>query len=234
MKASKTIADPVRPGKTGRGKGKRRGPGRPVQETELRARLLDAARALFAAKGFDKTSTREIASSVGANIGLISYYFGGKEELYLAVLEQSALQLKSHAVFSASLEGMDRCAFRELLRGVIALHIASLQAEPELMLIVQRELLDGAPRSLALINGQLQLLLDQLVALLREGKRLGYVRPELHEVTFLMVLSRAITGYFFLHWQLAEKAAPVAQMLAPETTAALEQLCLTFFDGALR
>jgi AcrR family transcriptional regulator len=214
-------------------KKKVRGPGRPLHETELRGRLLAAARALFAAKGFEKTSTREIARLVGANIGLISYYFGSKEELYLAVLQQSAEQLQAGAVFAVSLEGMDRAAFRELMRGIIALHLGSLMAEPELMLIVQRELLDGATRSQALINGQMQQMLEQLVLVLQEGKRLGYVRPDLHEVTFLMVLSRAITGYFYLHRQLKGRAKVVEQLLDPESAAALDQLVGIFFDGAL-
>jgi TetR/AcrR family transcriptional regulator len=218
---------------------KRRGPGRPTkkkekaQETDLRAQLVTAARALFAEKGFEKTSTREIASAVGANIGLISYYFGGKEELYLAVLQESAQQLQAGPVFTLSLEGMDRAGFRALMRGVIALHIGGLLADPELMLIVQRELLDGAPRCLPIINGPMQQMLDQLVLVLKEGKRLGFVRPELHEVTFLMLLSRAISGYFYLHRQLKGRADVVEQLPAPESEAALDQIFSIFCDGAL-
>ena len=52
---------------------------------EARNRLLDAALALFAEKGFAKTSTREIALAAHANIASISYYFGDKEGLYKAV-----------------------------------------------------------------------------------------------------------------------------------------------------
>lgn len=223
-------------------KTKRRGPGRPTQETDLRARLLDAARALFAEQGFEKTSTREIARRVGANVALIAYHFGGKEELYLAVMEDLAARMQASPVFTISLEGMDRAAFRQLLRSVIALHLRSLMAEPELMLIVQRELLDGAPRSLPLINGLMQQLLNGLVATLKEGKRMGFVRPGLHEVSFLMVLSRAITGYYFLHRQLHGKALVVSQMVAPDAAAfpeelseeLIDQLCLVFLDGALQ
>ena len=54
---------------------------------EARMRLLDAALALFAEKGFAKTSTREIAQAAHANIASISYYFGDKEGLYRAVFE---------------------------------------------------------------------------------------------------------------------------------------------------
>ncbi len=52
---------------------------------EARARLLDAALALFAEKGFFKTSTREIAQAAQANVASISYYFGDKAGLYRAV-----------------------------------------------------------------------------------------------------------------------------------------------------
>jgi AcrR family transcriptional regulator len=52
---------------------------------EARNRLLDAAMALFAEKGFAKTSTREIALAAQVNIASISYYFGDKAGLYRAV-----------------------------------------------------------------------------------------------------------------------------------------------------
>ena len=51
---------------------------------EARQHLLLTALALFAEKGFAKTSTREIAQAAGANIAAISYYFGDKAGLYAA------------------------------------------------------------------------------------------------------------------------------------------------------
>ncbi len=52
---------------------------------EARNRLLRAALPLFAAKGFAKTSIREIAAAAGVNLAAISYYFGDKAGLYRAV-----------------------------------------------------------------------------------------------------------------------------------------------------
>ena len=49
---------------------------------EARSRILRAALALFAEKGFAKTSTREIALAAQANIAAISYYFGDKAGLF--------------------------------------------------------------------------------------------------------------------------------------------------------
>lgn len=64
---------------------------------EARERLLHAALHLFADKGFDKTSTREIAQAANANIAAISYYFGDKAGLYRAVFREPMGSCSSHA-----------------------------------------------------------------------------------------------------------------------------------------
>ena len=42
---------------------------------------MEAAEKLFADKGFEGTSVRDIAESAGVNLAMISYYFGSKEKL---------------------------------------------------------------------------------------------------------------------------------------------------------
>lgn len=49
-----------------------------------RMALVKASLRLFGQKGFDATSTREIAAAAKANIGSIAYHFGGKEGLRAA------------------------------------------------------------------------------------------------------------------------------------------------------
>ncbi|MEU0572320.1 TetR family transcriptional regulator [Nonomuraea sp. NPDC005983] len=53
-----------------------------------KARILRAAVAEFAAKGFAGARVSEIAAGAGVNKQLISYYFGGKEGLYQALSER--------------------------------------------------------------------------------------------------------------------------------------------------
>jgi AcrR family transcriptional regulator len=58
-------------------------PGERQRDPErTRARILDAAKAEFGAKGFAGTRVSDIADRAGVNKQLISYYFGGKEGLY--------------------------------------------------------------------------------------------------------------------------------------------------------
>jgi AcrR family transcriptional regulator len=56
----------------------------PPSAEQTRRALIRAALKLFGTKGFDGTSTREIAAAANANIGSIAYHFGGKEGLRAA------------------------------------------------------------------------------------------------------------------------------------------------------
>jgi AcrR family transcriptional regulator len=57
-----------------------------VADASARDRLIEAARGLFAASGYEQTSVRDIVSRAGTNLNSINYYFGGKRQLYAAVL----------------------------------------------------------------------------------------------------------------------------------------------------
>jgi AcrR family transcriptional regulator len=58
-----------------------------------RDKLLRAAEVLFSSKRFREVSVREIAAQASINIGLISYYFRGKQALYDEVLRVHAIPL---------------------------------------------------------------------------------------------------------------------------------------------
>jgi AcrR family transcriptional regulator len=64
-----------------------RGKPLPSQAEATRAALVAAALDLFGRKGFEGTSTREIAAAAKANIGSIAYHFGGKDGLRVAAAD---------------------------------------------------------------------------------------------------------------------------------------------------
>src|SRR5437667_4603304 len=55
--------------------------------SEKQIQIMEAAEELFANKGFDGTSVRDIASEAGVNLAMISYYFGSKEKLMVALFD---------------------------------------------------------------------------------------------------------------------------------------------------
>jgi AcrR family transcriptional regulator len=52
-----------------------------------KGRILAAAEAVFAARGFEGASTREIASQAGVNISSLHYHWASKDALYVAVFQ---------------------------------------------------------------------------------------------------------------------------------------------------
>ena len=59
-----------------------------------RARILAAAIAEFASRGFEGASMDAIAARTQTTRALINYYFGSKEKLYLAVLERVYAEIR--------------------------------------------------------------------------------------------------------------------------------------------
>lgn len=58
-----------------------------ILDKNSKQRILDTAIKLFAQKSFEAVSTREICKNANVNLCMISYYFGGKQELYDAIID---------------------------------------------------------------------------------------------------------------------------------------------------
>ncbi|MCD6681784.1 MAG: TetR family transcriptional regulator [Burkholderiaceae bacterium] len=61
--------------------------------SDTRARILDAAFRCLASSGYAALSVRQIAKDAGLNHALISYYFGTKDRLVIAVLDEANRRL---------------------------------------------------------------------------------------------------------------------------------------------
>lgn len=62
------------------------------QADPTRERLLDEAERLFAQKGYDAVTLREITSAAGTNLAAVNYHFGSKENLYVEVFRTRCLE----------------------------------------------------------------------------------------------------------------------------------------------
>ena len=67
-----------------------------VQNENSRSKVLEVATKLFAENGFDGVSTRTICKQANINISMISYYFGGKQELYQAIIDNLTKNLTEY------------------------------------------------------------------------------------------------------------------------------------------
>ena len=120
---------------------KRRGrtPGRPVGEgADLRARLLDATVACFACHGIAGSSLRQIATGAGVTPALLHYYFGAREALLEAVIEERLMPAMQGLRGPLLQAGDDP---RALVRGFVRTVLATALAHPWLPQLWVREVL---------------------------------------------------------------------------------------------
>ena len=61
---------------------------RRLSPAERRDQILDAANELFAERGYEDVLVEDIARAAGVTRGLVHHYFGGRKEVYLALLER--------------------------------------------------------------------------------------------------------------------------------------------------
>jgi AcrR family transcriptional regulator len=55
---------------------------------ERREQILDAANALFAERGYEDVLVEDISRAAGVTRGLVHHYFGGRKDVYIALLER--------------------------------------------------------------------------------------------------------------------------------------------------
>jgi len=89
----------------------------PVDQT-THEKIVSAAAEVFAEQGYDAASVREITTRAEVNLGAITYHFGGKRELFSAVLERKVAPLRAMLREVADSEMSAREKLREIaLRG---------------------------------------------------------------------------------------------------------------------
>ncbi len=55
--------------------------------TDKRTHIIETAMDLFAGKGYEGTSIRDIAEKASVNLAMVNYYFGSKEKLFEKIVE---------------------------------------------------------------------------------------------------------------------------------------------------
>jgi AcrR family transcriptional regulator len=102
-----------------------------------REQILETALELFAAQGFDATSTRQIAKEVGVAEGLIFHYFPTKASLLTAILED---RIEGRRAFRTRLRPLLEDAsgegVPEVLRAVASGWLATLKRDEEFVVVL--------------------------------------------------------------------------------------------------
>ena len=124
-------------------RGRKRGAGRPRDPAGSRAALLAAGTELFAERGFDGASVSAIARKAGVNPAMISYHFGGKRDLYLAILAATFGEIVAEVERIAASPAPAPRVLREVMA---AIGETASRRHPHFCTMMLREALTGGAR----------------------------------------------------------------------------------------
>lgn len=168
---------------------------------QTRARLLEAAREVFAEHGFQGATVREICRRADANVAAVNYHFGSKDELLAEALNFNALKALQSAHAAAAPEARMRLFIRDFMRLLLDEKSASRQCR-----IMARELADPTPVLDQIVQQAIAPLHDFLGVLVREIVG-GKVSDALQRRCVFSILGQCL---FYYH------SEPVLQRLHPE------------------
>jgi AcrR family transcriptional regulator len=87
---------------------------------DTRERILTEAEALFAERGYEAVSVREITKKAGCNLAAVNYHFGNKNNLYLEVFRSRVVPraVRLQKVFRTMLNESERPDLKTLFRAM--------------------------------------------------------------------------------------------------------------------
>lgn len=208
----------------------------PVKEdSSAKTKLIVVGRKLFAQQGLEGTSTRDIAKESGLNISLISYYFGGKEGLYKAVIAEFAAQASSRMTMllgSLDLESLDRESFKKTMHGIVAGMIPMKVGEPDINMILHREMMCGMPHAKEIFDSLFVDVVERIVSLYVQGQKRGFVRKDINpHVVFLSLVHS--TDAFVKLGDCETKMKARVPHLPEEMDIYIEQIYRIFVEGVM-
>jgi AcrR family transcriptional regulator len=159
----------------------------PAGDTATRDRVIAAAVRCILDRGFYRASTNEIARAAGVTWGVIQHYFGTREELMLAVLQEGATQFVS-TVKDVKIEGDTTAERMNQLLDIFSSHYAQPAYLAHLQILLN---MDRDPRTSAKIRKTMSDAAEQshnhVLRLLREALGAAAAVPDLATTIFLAI-----------------------------------------------
>lgn len=155
-------------------------------ESDMKTRILLSAKKLFARQGFEGTSVRQICEDAGANVALVSYYFGGKEKVFLAVFDHF---FKPKAMDRLSEVPDDEV---EGLRLIVTEIIRFMASDEEISTLIQREIFNNSVRA-EQIKQYTYPVWKRIRIILEDGRSKGAFEYESLDHTMMIIIGSVLS-----------------------------------------
>lgn len=164
-----------------------------MADNDCRTAIITIATPLFADKGFNGVSVREIAALAGVNVSMISYYFGGKEGLYGEVLKEQFAVLQR----VAEIARLDADPLKKIELYVRAT-VARYRQNPYLLKFYTSELTNPTPCFATIVKPAIQGVVKILQEFFTDGLSHCQFREGLDPTDTALALAGMINFYFLL------------------------------------
>lgn len=158
-----------------------------MSDTELRIRILEAARLYFFEHGFSKTTMEEFAQTMGMSKKTIYKFFPGKEEIIREITRE-----KLHTVHQGCLQcqGDRSTDFMQRIRNVTGLISTEMRSmKPKFYIDLQRSMPDLWKE---VDEFRSQRILEDFSAMIREGVEIGVFRSDINVDVLVLMYSNAM------------------------------------------
>ena len=146
---------------------------RAARKETTRQALLQAARALFAEKGYDGVSVTEIGKRAGVSHTLINAYFDGKAGLAYAIVQDlnDGQDAQMAGILAQDAPALER------LRGLARTLLAADLEDPAMMRVLQGYAWNWNREEAVRNRAELQTFADGVLRLIAEGRAAGEIPP---------------------------------------------------------
>ena len=152
-----------------------------------RRNIVEVATREFAQKGYGSARVDAIAARTRTSKRMIYYYFGSKEGLYLAVLEEAYGAIRR----TEAMLDLDSLAPEEALRTLIGSTFDYYQKHPEFVRLVMNEnIMDGVHMARSRAIGKLNVtVIDATRRIVARGQKAGVFRRGIDPIELHMSIS---------------------------------------------
>ncbi len=163
-------------------------------------KILQAAINLFASDNFNAVSLKQIAAASGVNSALVSYYFGGKKNLYQEVLNNQS------EIFLQLINNIRQLEVSPLTKLQHYVHsIAHLQKKhPHCIQLIYRELLAPQPMFENFIKNRLYKIHQFMTELVSEALACDEIHCRIQPTHVAFTLESIIMFFFLTHNQIRD------------------------------
>ncbi|SHJ62359.1 TetR/AcrR family transcriptional regulator [Flavobacterium haoranii] len=144
--------------------------------SEKQIHIIDKSEKLFAEKGFDGTSIRDIAKEADINIAMISYYFGSKEKLLEAIVYYriSALKLLLNTLATEGIGPLEK------INRLIEFYISKIYQNKTIYQIIHYEINNNKREFDLELFKQIKIdNIKTLTQIIKEGQNLGIFKEDI-------------------------------------------------------